>query len=171
MNLKMYFLLFLFLFNCKTENKFKDFGSLKKDHFLIKLKVKVLKDDVIEVFYKNNYENKFTEIKKIRKGVAGNPEFQNVEFLISEKEFPFEFRIDLGENKQQSDVIINKVVIESNNDSITIEKEFLATFFIVNKYLSLDTKTGAFIIHVLNDRRDPFIISKALLVKKMEIEL
>ena len=171
MNLKTYFIFFLLLINCKKDYSSKNFNSSKKDNFSITLKAKVPSDDVFELFYKNNLEAGFSEAKKVSRKVIGKNEIQNIEFLVNANEFPFQFRIDLGQNKKQKDLMIREVILKYKNDSIIIEKELLSTFFIVNKYLSLDSENGIFKIIELNGKSDPFIISKALLVKKMEIEL
>lgn len=170
MNLKMYTVLVLLLFSCKRGDSEKK-NSSKQDVFVISMKVKVLEDDVIEMFYKRKSEKEFTEVKKIRNVVLGSKNFQNIEFLIDKSEFPFEFRIDLGQSKRQKDIIIEEIILGHKNNSIIIKKEFLSTFFSINKYLSLNSESGIFTINELNGRRDPFIISKALLIKKMEIEL
>ena len=76
----------------------------------------------------------------------------------------------MGENKQQEEIRIDQILLSYNNKQIIIAKDSIEFYFIANQFLKSD-KMGSYKLITINDKRDPFIIAKALLIKKIELEL
>ncbi|WNH08604.1 hypothetical protein [Thalassobellus suaedae] len=141
-------------------------------HFEIELFLKVLKDDIFECFYTTEGMNEgFSGTKKIRTKVFGSVEFQKVTFSLPKNIFPSKFRLDIGENYKQDKIYIKDIIIKYNGNSIEINSELISAFFSVNRFLKYDETIGVFITSEINEKWDPFIVSSALLNKKIEIEL
>lgn len=165
---------------CKPENQSdkKDLSDSKskaqelndKDIFELEIKYKISKDDVFQVFYTNSDQENFSPKKTLRNKVSGSRDYTTVSFKLPKGEFPRKIRIDLGENKKQNRIAVENIQFRYNGKEINIEKELLPHFFVTNKFLDYNSSKGVFRSSIVNDRYDPFIISSALLIKKIEIE-
>ena len=83
---------------------------------------------------------------------------------------PYNFRIDIGSNDNQKEIIIQSISIEYNNKNIIIDKESIHIFFDINEYIDYNKIDGRVSVVEVNGRKDPFIIAKPILLKKIEIE-
>ena len=140
------------------------------DILKVHLYLKVQKDDIFEVYYtSDSVEEKFSAKRKIRKKIRGVFQKQNIVFELPINVLPYKFRIDFGQNKEQLPIEIDNIKLELNGEFIYIEQSLLESFFAFNQFIEYDS--GRINIIEVNGKRDPFIISKALLIKKMQIEL
>lgn len=164
------FLIFLCL-GCKNVNS-NEKGIGDADSFMITLSIIVKEKDVIEIFYINSKDEiRFSEETKIRKSVEGTNDVQTISFKLPMEALPNTFRIDLGNNKGQNIVVsIKNITFKSKRGELTIEGNEMEWFFTVNKYLK-HKGNGQYQIIEIDGRADPFIVSKAILNKKLEIEL
>ncbi len=145
--------------------------EVNENTFRIEIKAVTPLDDVFEVYYTDESpEENFSGKKKIRKKTNAGSDFQTIEFKLPKEKFPFKFRLDLGENKQQEEIRIDQILLSYNNKQIIIAKDSIQFYFIANQFLKSD-KMGSYKLITINDKRDPFIIAKALLIKKIELEL
>lgn len=165
--IKIWHLLLPFFFtNCKDKSEI----MREEFTFNVQLNLKVVEDDFFEVFYTDlNSKEGFTETKKVRKKIIGKDSFQNIQFDLNKTSLS-KFRIDFGENKNQKDIILKNIIIKRNQDSIEIKNDVLHRFFQINKFLEWDKK-GRLKIKEINKKRDPFIVSSSLLIKKIQLEL
>ncbi len=139
--------------------------------FEVTLHVVVNEDDIFELFYKEEYSTTpFSEERKLRKKVKGRKKRQEVRFKLPPNVFLGSFRLDLGVNSEQREVFIDKIVIKRGRNEIDIPKSILNNFFIYNKFVEQSGVEGKFTFLEINGKRDPFIISRSLLNKKIEIE-
>lgn len=141
------------------------------DSFVIKLSIIVKKEDVIEIFYldSKNGEIKFSEEKKIRKRVEGSDNVQTLSFKLPIEALTNTFRVDLG-NNMENIVSIKNMTLKSQKGELRIEGSEMKWFFAINKYLK-HLGNGQYQIIEIDGRIDPFIVSKAILNKRLEIEL
>lgn len=143
-----------------------------KTGFHISLLMEIEKDDVLEVYYIDDPKKQaFQSDKKIRKKVLGNTQNQEIQFNLPDKIKLHKFRIDLGENRNQKNIKIQEIKIGHKENVISIKDSLIPYFFDINNYLDLNNKNGDFKIQDKENKRDPFIISNATLIKKMKIEL
>lgn len=142
------------------------------DSFMITLSIIVKEKDVIEIFYINSKDEiRFSEEKKIRKSVEGTNDVQTISFKLPIEALSNSFRIDLGNNKKQNILVrIKNITFKSKQGELTIEGNEMEWFFTVNKYL-MHKGNGQYQIIEMDGRADPFIVSKPILNKKLEIEL
>ena len=172
------FLITICLINCKNISKEANANKIEetktevidKEIFKIHVDFTAQKDDIFEVYYTSeSVEENFSANKKIRKKIGGSPQSQIVVFELPKDVFPFNFRIDLGQNKEQDFLILHNIKIELNGELISIDQSLIKSFFVMNKFIEYDN--GQFNLKEFNGRWDPFIIHKAVLIKKIEIEL
>lgn len=154
----IFFLFFLFL-SCKDK-------EVKKEFLKISISVKLIEDDSIKLYYILDEKGTYNERNSIEVAVKGSLDLQSVEFAL--KQIPYKFRIDLGDNRNKSEVHFSAVNISFKNKNITINENAIDRFFKPNIYVSL-TANG-YLRKEVDNRYDPFIESTALLQKKLQIE-
>ena len=155
----------------KTENN-EDLKKIKDDIFRVILKVIAPEKDNFEIFYTDLYpDEEFREEKKNNIALEGSNEVQDIVFNLPKGILPYNFRIDLGNNKFQEKIFIKSIELKYNSNSIFIENDLIPTFFVVNEFINYDKSSGTAILSYVNNRRDPFIIAKPILIQKIEIEL
>ena len=142
------------------------------DSFMIELSIIVKKKDMIEIFYLDSKDNvvKFSEEKKIRKRVEGSNDVQVLSFKLPIEALSNTFRVDLGNNTKQNIVSFKNIIFYSRQGELLVEGNEMEWFFTVNKYLKYKG-SGQYQIIEVDGHIDPFIISKPVLNKKLEIEL
>jgi len=173
------FLVISVFFSCKNEDKKKvqetmiNEQVIEKDNIIkISINARFLEDDRFDLFYVADFpENNFNEKERLSKYLKGNDHFQSINFELPNGVFPYKFRIDLGnnENKHLTPIEIKTIMLEFNGNQILIENSELDHFFYANEFL--ERTDNGYLRKEVNGRYDPFILSKPLLDKKMEIEL
>lgn len=136
------------------------------EFFTVTLNIKVIENDKLKVYYIENIGQEYTEEKKVEINVKGSEEFQNFNFSI--EGVPYKFRIDLGENGNETQVWISEIHLKYKGREIFVDKSIIHRLFNPNVYLQ-QTKKG-WIRKSKDKRYDPFIESSALLQKRMELE-
>lgn len=174
-------LIFLILlsFSCKDENKPKTDSvnstsekAIKDDVLTITLDVRIKEDDKFELFYVDDFtEGGFTGDKRLATYIKPNNDFQTIEFKLPKDVFPYNFRIDLGDNvnKFETLVEIRSIKLQLNGNIIEIDSSIVDSFFQPNVFLQ-KTEHG-YSRKVVNGKYDPFLLAKPILIKKMELEL
>lgn len=143
----------------------------KRDNlFKVTMDVIVMEDDKFQLFYiDDSPEEPFSLEKRLVFNLKGNDSPQKIQFILPENVFPYKFRIDLGENKNETTINIKEIKIKYNNKIILIEKLVLERFFQPNIYL--EKVDNGYLRKFVDGRYDPFLVSSALLNKKIELEL
>ena len=108
----MFFLFFLFL-SCKDK-------EVKKELLKISISVNLLEDDNIKLYYILDEKGTYNERNSIEVEVKGSLDVQSVEFVL--KQMPYKFRIDLGDNRNKSEVHFSAINISFKNKIITINE-------------------------------------------------
>lgn len=145
---------------------------IKDDVIKIILEVKIQEDDKIELFYVDDSpEGSFSGDKRLASYIKGSEDFQLIEFKLPKDVIPYNFRIDLGDNgnKHETDVEVKSIKLQLNENTIEIDNTILDSFFQPNEFLQ-KTDFG-YSRHVVDGKYDPFVLSKPVLIKKMELEL
>jgi hypothetical protein len=143
----------------------------KRDNqFKVIMEVTVKEDDKFQLFYiDDSPEGTFTPEKRVVVNLKGSDSSQKIQFRLPEKVLPYKFRIDLGENKMETIILINEIKLQYNDEKIVIDALVLERFFQPNMYLQ-KTENG-YLRKTIEGRCDPFLVSTPLLIKKMELEL
>lgn len=143
----------------------------KEKAFEITISAIIEKNDNLELFYMNTEnQSNFSEKRKIRKKIIGNNKHQEIKYKLPLEAFPLKIRLDFGNNIEQESISIRKITFKKGNKEFELNGTDLKWFFTTNKYLE-NVGNGTFKFRSIKDARDPFIISKAILLKKLEIEL
>ena len=145
---------------------------VKDDILKVTLDFKVSQDDKFELYYsENDIGVNFGPNDRLAQYVKAADDYQTITFNLPKGIFPSNFRIDLGDNpiKNESPVEIMSIKIQWNDNVIDIDRSLISSFFQPNAYLQ-QSETG-YERRVLNDKYDPFLMVKPVLIKKMELEL
>lgn len=164
------------LYSCENE-KNKIIGNnakseiVKDNVFSVDLNIKILEDDRLQLFFINDEtESGFNADKRMYIDIKGRDEFQVVSFKLPSGVLPYRFRVDLGEHKVESDILIKSIVIKFNQGVMEIDSATFPRLFSSNVYLNTtDFKT--FTRNIIDNKYDPYILSTPLLDKKIEIDL
>lgn len=182
MKTKLLLLALLVCFSCNdgkkkesdepTETKEAKIEIVKDDILKVTMDFKVTQDDKFELYYsENDIGVNFGPNDRLAQYVKANDDYQSITFNLPKDIFPSNFRIDLGDNpiKNETPVEIMSIKIEWNGNVIDIDNSLISSFFQPNAYLQ-QTETG-YERKVINDKYDPFLLVKPVLIKKMELEL
>lgn len=119
----------------------KDSQSTSKQ-FKVTLRVIAQKTDSFCLLYTEDGTINFGE-QGIWKGIEGSENEQSVQFDFPEEIFPTSLRIDLGIEKEQSQVILKSVILEYNGKKREISGSELGLFFRGNENnCTFDVTTG-----------------------------
>lgn len=179
---KIIILLVLFVFiSCKKNDKKEEHRDKKPEMenivndniFKLVLNIKIEEDDKLEVYFAGiDPEIGYNANERVSKIVKGKNNFQNIEFLLPKDILPYYFRIDLGDGayKQKSPIEIKSVTIYLNKNKIVVNDTLINSFFEPNMYLE-SVNNGVFNRNEIEGKYDPYLESKPVLNKRIEIEL
>lgn len=168
MKVYIVFMIFLQFFSCNQGK----FGESKKGDLLITISLRVLEDDKIELFYSGKTSlNRFDENQKFSQLVKGSSKVQKIKFRIPIESNPLKLRIDLGDNRKKkvSIIAVKEIELKRNGNVIRIDESLVNSFFQSNVYLQ-KTEQG-YLRRIVNNKYDPYLVSKPILSKKIKIEL
>ncbi|MEZ4857334.1 MAG: hypothetical protein R2781_00815 [Flavobacteriaceae bacterium] len=165
--MKKYSLIFIvfvgiFMFYC-CGNPAKNSNTLE-----IRLKVQADKNDRVDLYYTHSKDSVFSEERKMNQTVTAFKE-ESITFTLPKKNLS-SFRIDLSNNPLQEEIRLIACTIVYNGKKVLIDPELLSIFFTINEYLQYDSNTGVFKISSIKGKKDPYITSKPLLIKRIEID-
>lgn len=150
----------------------RDNADFKKNaSFHVVLYARVDKSDVFKIFYSSDSLNEpYREEQSIRIKVEGKSDVQQIAFDLPEGVKPKKFRIDLGIDSSLTEIVIRKVEISYLNKSLIIPGNILPFFFDANEDVAYSSSSYILKLMKIDNRRNPFLLSSALLNKKMKIE-
>lgn len=130
------------IIGCKDKEVQPAQNETVKNHFKVTLKVISQKKDSFCVLYTEDGTINFGE-QGIWKSVEGSENEQLVEFDFPEDSFPTSLRLDLGIEKEQTQVTLKSVTIEYNGKKREISGNELGVFFRGNENnCTFDVATG-----------------------------
>jgi len=112
----------------------------------------------------------YREEQSIRIKVEGKSDIQQIVFDLPEGVKPKKFRIDLGIDSSLTEIVIRKVEISYLNNKLIIPGNILPFFFDANEDVAYSNSSYQLKLMKIDNRRNPFLLSSALLNKKMKIE-
>ena len=138
--------------------------------FVIKLNVQIPNDDVLEVYFQDQDNDKYSWKNKVTKNITGSTNMQTVEFKLPNEIFPTSIRIDLGAGKESETIAFGGLEMSFEDFNMTVNQEELPGFFIPNKYIQYNKETGEITCTKVEGKYDPYFDSKPVFKKKLEIE-
>lgn len=156
--------------NLKEKTSVEDKTKTKVvDEMIIKIFFKMEASDHIQLYYTNDALENFSEKNTFRKNFSENTDFQLLEFKFDKDYFPEKIRLDLGSNREQKSIIIDKIQITRSKYAIEILGKDIKEYFTVNKYVKNIQGSGEFIFTIVNNIYDPYLTSNKKLNYELEI--
>src|SRR5690606_6457111 len=150
----IFFTLGLFLDNLNR----KELGELE-----VVLKIKVIKDDVLQFFYLENKEQKFHIKKSIKKRVQGKNVYQEIRFKFPHIDNLKGLRLDIGSNINQDTIWIKNIKFIKDNETLFFDNNQFKNLFKPNIYIDEGRDKSAFIgkTAYINSKKihDPYFTS------------
>tara|TARA_R110000744_G_scaffold89196_1_gene173544 strand:+ start:14310 stop:15941 length:1632 start_codon:yes stop_codon:yes gene_type:complete len=130
----------------------------------IVLVTRVQKDDVFQLFFTENEDEKFSPKKSIKTVVKGNNNFQQIIFELHNLSDLERLRLDIGSNKSQGVIEIKEIKFKGNFNETVFDIDQFQNIFESNDFISLLKKEDHLIasIKMLNGVNiyDPYFITK-----------
>ncbi len=159
-----FYLVLVFFASCKNQRN----EGAPESVFKITLEAKVNEDDKFQLFYvEDDVNNRYSAERRVTRTIEGKKEFQKIELSLPKGVFPQRFRIDVGENKINTAIEINTIVLSFKREKIVINNLTFERFFEPNIYLEKNKK--GYLRKTFKGRYDPFLESTPLLNKRIEI--
>ena len=118
----LYFVLFLTLASC---NQKEESATISKENFTVTIEGVFGKNDKLQVFYLTK-DSEWNDENSVVMPVYASSEMQKIEVVLPEKVSPINIRVDVGENKFQSNITIKNIsvlyktkTIDGNNGNFT----------------------------------------------------
>ena len=146
-------LLLIIIFSCN--NNINKNGI--ENQLIVHIELKIVQDDVLELYFDNRETNTFSSKKSIRKKIKGSNSFQKVSFILDKDAYPNRIRIDLGENRSQETIEIKEIGLQYNNATHTFSNEEIDKLFKPNIYL--DYRSLMATPKQMNGNYDPYLES------------
>lgn len=170
----------LLIFSCgeskekqkQTGLEVKEVNIDEKDDILrVYFTIKTSEDDKFQLlFIDDTSEGKYDAKKRLQQAAKGQDELQTLKFEFPKKVLPYKFRIDLGEKGYETVLNIHKIRLELNDNEIEIDSSTMDRYFQKNLYIETEDWLN-FKRNKVSGKYDPFLTSKAFLIKKIEMEL
>lgn len=152
-------LIFWFMFSILSNKKLKPTG------ITIDLETITLENDIFYIYYLQEGVKKWSDENSVHQRIQGSEAFQNLQFELPIDKPINRIRVDIGANKKQKPIVLKSITISSETGSITISNDLLNSFDL-NAYATL--KDNLFSPKIVNDRYDPFLISKLVISEAIE---
>ncbi len=149
----LFLLLSLTLLSCKDLSE----KSTNENQIVVHVELKILKDDVLELYFDDRESKVFSSKMSIRKKIKGDSSFQKVSFMLKDNAYPNRIRIDLGENREQLPIEIKEIALQYNKAIHVFSPQELETYFKANIYLDFNSIVAT--PKMLDGKYDPYLES------------
>lgn len=129
----------------------------KNLEFIVDIKVK--NDDYFYLYYSEHIFSQYHKDDLVVQKVIGSEHFQKIKFIIPESICPIKFRLDVGNNKKQKTMNLNKIILKYGSKECVFKGKNLVKTFKPNKYIDLDETVFSFKTKAINGNYDPFFIT------------
>ncbi|WP_420603491.1 alginate O-acetyltransferase AlgX-related protein [Flagellimonas sp.] len=142
----------------------KKIKTASHDRLQVILTAKVIHDDVFQLFHSQEGETGFTTKKSIKTRVQGNTDFQDIVFNVPSINNLNRLRLDIGTNKNQGPISIEKIVFLNDREKIEYDIEAFNRLFKTNNYIKKIDDKGTFKGLVSKRKKkdfyDPYFVSR-----------
>jgi hypothetical protein len=139
----LYFFCVMLIGGCKNETAIDDLPlvtpKLPENKVEVVAAMIVKEDDIFEVFYTEDGTRNFGP-KSVRVTVPGIPERQLITFALPDNALPTNIRLDVGQNPDQEEMIIEKIIVKFHKDTLKITGEDFFRYFIPNGNIKVSPK-------------------------------
>lgn len=168
------FLSMFILLSCKdkeVQNDKVQVEEVQKNNLSVTLSAVVKKDDVFQIFYKNEEGEDFVEAKSNSVDFKGNDNEQKIVFNIPEDEYPNYIRLDFGVNKEQDPIEIKNLTFNFYDKSFEIKGADFSNYFYSNDFIEIKDKSSGIIKPIVakDGNYDPMSASADGLQKQLEL--
>lgn len=139
--------------------------ELKPTKIVIDLETMTLENDIFYIYYLQEGVKKWSDENSVHQRISGSETVQNLQFELPINKPINRLRIDIGANKNQKPILLKSITISSATGVIKINNDFLKSFDL-NAYAILTD--NRFSPKILNNRYDPFLVSKPNISKALE---
>jgi hypothetical protein len=136
-------LIITILFSCKKDEKSSEEtiieDTIKKNEFFsVNLKLQFPLNDSFVAYYTEDNTINFDENKAVWLEVKGSNEFQEITFNFKEEVIPTHLRLDFGINKDQKEVVLEKIKIVFYGNNFEIRGSDFLNYFNENKSIKTE---------------------------------
>jgi hypothetical protein len=136
-------LIITILFSCKKDEKSSEEtiieDTIKKNEFFsVNLKLQFPLNDSFVAYYTEDNTINFDENKAVWLEVKGSNEFQEITFNFKEEVIPTHLRLDFGINKDQKEVVLEKIKIDFYGNNFEIRGSDFLNYFNENKSIKTE---------------------------------
>lgn len=160
----LYFVLFLTLASC---NQKEESATIPKENFTVTIEGVFGKNDKLQVFYLTK-DSEWNDENSVVKPVYASSEMQKIEVVLPEKVSPINIRVDVGENKFQSNITIKNISVLYKTKTIDGNNGNFTDYFYPNEFISWDPEYYGYKLNSLGNAYDPFFMGNDLLISKLE---
>lgn len=135
------------------------------DQFLVQMKVKILKPDMVQIYYNESDDSQYVSTDFVEKWVSGTENWQVLKFVLPKGIYPTHLRLDLGRNPSAEYVLLNGISISyENKNTHTFTIDEIKTFFRPNANLNIIDENGSLRLEFINKtgKFDPYLSSNNL---------
>lgn len=138
------FITFSFLASCKgekenqTDEKEAVADINKNEYFSVEMTLVSSKEDNFAVYYTEDGTINFDGEKAVWSGVLGQEGIQKITFKLPEEVIPTHIRFDLGFNKEQGDITIQKFKLYFYGNSFEAKGSDFLKYFIQNELVKTE---------------------------------
>jgi len=147
-----------FFSNCKWINERNKSGSVLQDQIIVEVYLTVPEDDLFELYYRNENQE-YSSDNRIETEVSGSQQTQKVRFILNQQTFPSHIRLDLGVNREQGPMALDRIVLSYNETSEVLGKSEIKKYFRSNRYLDFDFELMTVSPKEVDDKYDPYLDS------------
>lgn len=163
-------LVILFMVSCKNDTKetTKDEEKLPET-FNVSFNLTVKKDDTFQLYYTEDGTLNFGDALSVKSVVKGSESPQEILFKLPVDVLPTNIRLDLGENKDQENIVVNSMKLKYF-DNVFEAKENLVKnyFYLVEAQEKYDEATSTILlVKPAGQQYDPFMWSNEALAVEL----
>lgn len=138
------------------------------NHFQLTINFLITKDDNFQLFYTTSISLNFSEDKSFRSSVLGTNQFQNVKYQFPQEIFPYNLRIDVGNNMNQGKIQLKSITLRFKENEIYIPEHLILKYFTNNSYIDVSEGNYIYSLKSINNVYDPYFVGSDLLIKLLE---
>ncbi|AEH00879.1 hypothetical protein [Lacinutrix sp. 5H-3-7-4] len=124
--------------------------NLTDGEFRIVVEGTFKEDDVLLLFYTDDYGKSLKKKEPLKINVRGSDFPQTLIFTLPNEDFLVDFRLDISDNVNQKNIIIDRILIAELSSLITINRDDISDSFVGNEYVVFGDN-GHVILSVLEE--------------------
>lgn len=147
----------------------------KPKFFYVTLKAIFKESDLVQVFYTQSHNETFSSSQVLSKQVEPSSEIQDIVLEMPKEDYPYNIRIDLSNNKNQSAIKIQEFVLHYGNKNYKILAKDMTKYLIPNTGVEISSDSTIFNLkthkHLGVEKFDPFMVGNDEMINVLMIEL